>query len=376
VVLGERRALEEIAIDVAATEEHESFTRYLPEQLRTLPREEVLNHLLDTGYIALIRQRPFSRIADPAVTPKSVFVNGMNTAPFQPSLAAAVKGDEAAFQAGLDVLGTLTGGKVHLCLPGPAETLPPALREAGGVDIHTFTGPHPVGNSSVHIHHLDPISPGEQVWTVKAVDAVLLGKLFLRGDLPTRKVVAVGGPAVREEARKHYRVRIGGPLDSVLEGRVPDEEVRIVSGDVLSGTEVSRDSGFRFGDSSVCVLPRSRERRFMGWLAPGLNLHSQSPLFLSRWFRRDRTWELTTNKNGSLRAMVLTGLYDRFLPMRIKTDYLVRAVLAGDTEEAVQLGLLETDPEDFALCAFACPSKMDLVGIIRGGLDTVEEEGL
>jgi len=373
IVRGARRALTEIHIDVAGQEETEVFPRYSGKQIRELARDQVLNHLLNTGFLAFIRQRPFSVIADPAVTPKAIFVNAMNTAPFQADPAAVLQGEGEAFQAGLDVLTRLTDGTVHVCGP---DHPPAAVTQAERVERHVFSGPHPSGNTSVHIHHIAPIAPGDTVWTTRVEDVVAIGHLFLNGEVPATKVVSIGGPGVSADARKHYRVRIGQDIGPLLSGHESKGEQRIISGTLLAGTQVPADSAFRTFDSSLTVLPEGRERHFLGWLAPGLCRFSASRLFLSRWFRPGATWALNTNKNGSDRALVVTGLYDRFMPMRIRVDALVRAVLAHDTDEAVQLGLLETDPEDFALCAFACPSKMDIPEIIRKGLEEVALEGL
>jgi len=374
IKLGARRALTEIVIEVSPDEEVETFKQYAPQRILTLSREEVLGQLLETGYLAYILQRPFSKIADPSVRPKSVFVNGMSTAPFQADIHIAITGDEIAFQAGLDALTRLTDGKVNLCVSADSPNPSPAVMQAQHVDIHTFRGPHPSGNSSVHIHKIDPISPGDQVWVANALDVVQIGKLFLEGALPATRVVAAGGAGIRAPDRRYYRTRIGGRLNSFLGGKYEEGALRILSGDALSGAQIRKDESLRFCQSSVTVIPAGRERHFLGWLSPGWNLFSDSWLFLSSFFRRRAHWNLNTNLNGSPRVMVMTGLYDRYLPMRIMVDYLVRAVLAHDTDEAVKLGILETDPEDFALCSFACPSKMDVMGIIRNGLKEVEEE--
>jgi len=376
IVLGERRVIEKIVIAVAQNEQVEPLPRHVPEQLLGLSRDQVLGLLLDSGLIALIRQRPFSRMADPAVTPKSIFVNAMNTGPFRANPVVQVKGHEAAFQAGLNALTRLTAGKVFLCLDARAKDLPPALSAASNVTVRHFNGPHPSGNTSVHIHHLDPIRPGQVVWTVNAGDVVQIGRLLTEGAVPADRVISLGGPGVKDEARKHYRIRIGESLAALLQGRLEEGEQRVISGDVLGGCTTGADASLHLLDTAINVLPEDRERHYLGWIMPGLTFFSQSRTFLSRWLRPSTTWSLGTNLHGSRRAMVLTGLYDRYLPMNIMADFLVRAVLAHDTDEAVKLGLLEVDPEDFALCAFVCPSKMDLVGIIRQGLDEVEKEGL
>ena len=376
IVIGERRAIEKIVIEAARSEQVESLPKYAPDQLLGLARDQLLGSLLDTGLIALIRQRPFSKMADPAAQPKSIFVNAMSTAPFQADAAVVIKGHETAFQAGLNALTRLTAGKVFLCLDAKAKDLPPALAAAKNVSIHFFDGPHPAGNSSVHIHYLDPVKPHQAVWTVKAADVVQIGRMLTEGAVPADRIVSLGGPGVKENARRHYRIRIGESLRALLDGKLEPGEQRVVSGDVLGGSASSPDVSLRFLDTAITVLPEDRERHYLGWIMPGLTVFSQSRTFLSRWLRPWATWALGTNTHGGKRAMVLTGLYDRFLPMNIMADYLVRAILAHDTDEAVKLGILEVDPEDFALCAFACPSKMDLVGIVRQGLDEVEKEGI
>jgi Na+-transporting NADH:ubiquinone oxidoreductase subunit A len=376
IVLGERRTLEKIVIEVARNEDLESFPKYGVDQVLGLSREHLLAHLQDTGFLSFIRQRPFSKRADPTAQPKSIFVNAMSTAPFRPDIGVLVKGREAAFQAGLNALTRLTTGKVFLCLDAQAKELPQALTAAKNASIHAFDGPHPSGNTSVHIHHLDPIQKHQAVWTIKAADLIQIGRLLTEGAIPESRIVSLGGPGVKEGARKHYRVRVGESLKAVLDGNLVPGEQRVVSGDVLGGHAVPQDGAFRLLDAGLTVLPEGRERHFMGWIAPGLNVLSQSRTFLSRWLKPKAEWALDTNVHGSPRAMVLTGLYDRFMPMNIMVDFLVRAVLAHDTDEAVNLGLLEVDPEDFALCAFVCPSKMDLVGIIKMGLAEVEKEGI
>ncbi len=373
---GPRRALERITIEVAAREEVEPYPRHAPSQIEGLARETVLRILQNSGFLALFRQRPFCRIPSPEARPKAIFVNGMATAPFLPDIHAAVRGDEASFQAGLDVLRRLTDGEVHLCLAPPAAGASPAVAGAERVRIHHFAGPHPAGNSSVHIHHIDPIRPGRTVWTIRATDVILVGRLFLTGEMPPSRVISLGGSGVREGEAGHYRVRIGGEIAPLLKGRMADGEIRVISGDALSGERVVRDGHLRLCADAVTLVPEDRERYLLGWMAPGFSAFSHSRLFPSTWLRKSGVWKLGTNRHGCLRPMVATGLYDQYLPMKIMADFLIRAVLAHDVEEAVKLGLLEVAPEDFALPAFVCPSKMDLVGIIRQGLAEAEAEGM
>ncbi len=371
VNLGPRRVIEQIVLATNGKDEAETFPSHTLEQISGLSKEAAMALLQQTGLWALIRQRPFSRMADPAAQPKAIFVNAMNTAPFQADIQVAVRGDEAAFEAGLRLLTRLAEVPVHLCVQAGAPELP----GAGHVRVHPFKGPHPSGNTSVHIHHIAPLQKGETVWTIRAVDLILLGKLVTEGRMPSTRVVALGGPGVRPEARGYYRVRVGTLLKDWLADKLNAGEQRIIAGDVLSGEAVTLNDALRWRDSSFTILPENRERSFLGWLAPGFNLFSRSRAFAAAWLPRQRPWALDTSQHGELRPMILTGLYDRYLPMNIMTDFLIRAVLAHDTEEAIQLGILETDPEDFALCAMVCPSKMDLPGLIRQGLEEIEKEG-
>lgn len=375
IVYGPRRALQAVVIQVDRNDAAESLPRYPAAQIRSLSREQVLASLQSSGLLALIRQRPFSRMADPAAQPKSIFVNAMSTSPHHADFQVAVKGRELAFQAGLDALATLTQGRVHLCVDGRRET-PPVLRDAKNVEVHTFSGPHPAGNTSVHISRIDPIRPHDVVWTIRAADAILIGELLIHGEWPATRIVALAGTGVREAARKHYRVRAGAPLQALLGGALAEGEQRIISGDVLSGTKTDATASLRLLDAIITVIPEDRSRRLLGWMWPGAGLFSLSRAYLSGWFGGGREWTLGTNQQGEHRPMVLTGLYDKYMPLDIMVDYLIRAVLANDTEEAIKLGILETDPEDFALCAVACPSKMDLLGIIRRGLQDIEKEGI
>jgi len=283
IVRGERRFVDQIIIDIDDNEQVEEFESFGAAQMSGLDRDKILNQLINTGYLALIRQRPFSIIADFDAMPKSIFVNGMNTAPFRVDSGVAVRQDTAAFQAGLHILGRLTDGPVHLCVgPDAGEE----FTSAEGVELHTFSGPHPSGNTSVHISRVDPIAPHDVVWTVKAADLVLIGRLFLDGVLPSTRVVSLGGSGVRDDARKHYLHRVGGDMGSLLSDSVVEGDMRYVSNDVLSGSVIKPGDCLRFYQSSCVVLPEGRDRIFLGWLAPGFNFFTASRTYLSSWLPR------------------------------------------------------------------------------------------
>jgi Na+-transporting NADH:ubiquinone oxidoreductase subunit A len=372
VKLGARRAPVEILIEKSAQDEAVTFQRYALEAINGLAREALVDHLLNAGLWPLIKQRPFSKIADPSAAPKAVFVNAMGTAPFQTDFEVVLKGDEKAFDAGLAAMARLTAGKVHLCKPSGSK-----LPEYQSATSHAFGGPHPAGNTSVHINRISPIRPNDTVYTVRAQDVVLIGKLLLAGETPRTKVIALGGPGVKPECRKHYRIQIGASLKALFDKALePGKELRIVAGNVLYGAAVAADSAAGFYASEYCVVEEDRSRHFLGWTTPGLFQYSTHRLNLSSALSLGHEWNLGTNLHGGHRAMVVTGWMDKYQPLNIMTDYLLRAVLAHDTTEAVKLGILETDPEDFALAAFIDPAKTDVCGIVKRGLQEIEDEGI
>ncbi len=371
VVRGARRFVEKIVITLDSNVGAEQFQKFAVDQMASIEPSIILDQLTTTGYLSLIRQRPFSDMADVSEKPKSIFVNAMNTGMFQANAETVASADPTAFQAGIDLMTCLTEGDVHLCV---GENAGNTLNGVGNVKRHTFSGPHPAGNSSVHIDRVDPMSPTDIIWTVKAVDLVSIGRLFLDGTLPETRVVSLGGPSVKPEKQAHYRVSAGADLSPLFEERICDCANRIIDGDVFSGTCGVSHLGFH--QSAITVIPVDRERHMLGWTMPGFRQFSFSRLFASSWLPRKLPWRLGTSMHGEERAIVLTGNYDKVMPLNIMVDYLVRAVLANDTDEAISLGILETDPEDFALCDFICPSKIEVQDIIRDGLQQIKEEGI
>ncbi|VGO17958.1 Na(+)-translocating NADH-quinone reductase subunit A [Pontiella sulfatireligans] len=371
VNLGARRFPVEILIEPEAQEESVAFTAYARDSIGQLSREQVVDHLLNAGLWPLIKQRPFNKIADPEAAPKAVFINAAGSAPFQADFSAVLKGDEEAFQTGINALAKLTEGKVHLCKSAGSD-----IPDFGNSESHTFSGKHPSGNTSVHINRISPILPQDTVYTIAAQDVILIGKLLNTGELPRTKVVALGGPAVKEEFRKHYRVPVGSSLKPLFEKALEGEEVRVIQGNVLWGDIVKSDTCIRYYGSEFFVLEEDRSRHLMGWTMPGLFQYSSHRVNLSSVIGLAHDWKLGTSLHGSRRAMVVTGWMDKYQPLNIMTDFLVRAALAHDTDEMIQLGILETDPEDFALAAFVDPHKTDVCAIIKRGLEEIEEEGI
>jgi len=374
IVLGPRRSLQAIIINTQGGGTTEELRKFSADELRAASKEEVLSALMDSGLVSLFQLRPFSRpvIADDNL-PKSIFVNGMNNAPFRCDANVVVNGREADFQAGLNALTRITEGTVHLCLGADASD---SLKGASNVEVSTFTGAHPSGNTSTHIHHLDPIAPGDFVWAISVQNVVSIGEFFLNGTIPSHKTIVAGGLGLNESARKHYVCPIGAPLSQVFASELAEGENRIIQGDVFSGSAVDAGSSVAYTGNTYTVIPEDRERHFMGWLNPGFNLFSTYRAFFSGVIGKDREWSnVGTSRRGSLRSMVATGFYDQYVPLNIMVDFLVRACIANDTDEAIKLGVLETDPEDFALCSVVCPSKTDFSARVRSMLNLIEEEG-
>jgi len=371
VIRGERRVLERITIDVDHRERFREFTRHNMDWIASLGPSVIRDELLSSGLWPVIRQRPFSVIADPGKPPKAVFVPAMPTAPFAPDILLQLEGREEEFAAGLRALARMTGTPVHVVIH--ADNRSPLFSGLGSVELHRFRGPHPAGNVGIHIHHIAPIRHREdRVWYVLPQDVARIGGLFLSGRLPVEKVIAVGGEPLRE--RHYLKVRHGVRLQDILKGNVPEGPARIISGDVLAGTGRAPGDPLGFYDEVVSVIPEKQERDFMGWLLPGFRKYSVTRLFPSG-YRGMKSASLTTSMNGSRRVMIPFGNIESVLPMDILPTWLIKMILARDIDEMEKLGIYECDPEDFALCSFVDASKMEISEIIREGLEYIEKNG-
>jgi len=376
VILGERRALQEIVIEPGGQDEAHDFGGLDAEGLLKASREDIVGKLTTSGLLALVRQRPFDHIADPSVSPKSIFVNAMATAPFRPDPEVLARGKADVLQAGLNALTRLTDGPVHLCMSPETLLKGGPLSKVTGVSTAAFSGPHPSGNTSTHIHYLDPIVPGDTVWTLRLSDVLRIGEFLTTGAYPSRQLVMVAGEGAREEMRGYVDAPQGLPLSELLAGVAGEDEVRVIRGDVLAGESADpTGSGVEFYDQGFVLLPEDRERHLLGWYAPTTDQYSAHKVVPSAWIK-DKLFSFGTSTRGSKRAMVLTGIYDKYTPLDIMVDPLSRACIANETEEAIDLGILETVPEDFALCTFVCPSKTDFGAIVAETLNAIEAEGI
>lgn len=325
--------------------------------------------LLESGLWTALRTRPFTSVPAPDDKPRSIFVTALDTNPLAPRVDVALAGREADFERGLAILKRLTEGPVYLCR-APGSSLGPG---SSGATVAEFSGKHPAGTVGFHIHTLDPVARDHSVWHVGAQDVVRIGHLFATGQLDTSVVVALGGPAVKRP--RLLRTTLGAHVGSLVEGELEAGDVRVISGSVLNGERCMDDVlGFlgRF-HQQVSVLPEATERRFLGWLEPGARAFSVMPAFLSALLPK-KSYRFDTDLNGGIRAMVPIGAYERVMPMDLMPTHLLRAIAVGDVEWAEELGVLELDEEDLALCSFVCPGKYDFGSALRRTLDTIEAE--
>ncbi len=366
---GERRTLISVVIELSGNEEV-VFKSYSGEQLLNLSRQQIINQLLESGLWTALRERPFSRIANPEQKPHSLFITAMDTNPLAPAIDQILTGNELDFETGAALLSRLTEGRMFLCKA--PETKIPEL-SIKNLSIHNFKGPHPAGNAGTHIHFLDPVHRGKSVWHIGLQDVIAVGKLFSTGQLNTDRIISLAGPSVTNP--RLIRTRLGAAVDDLTRNELADGEYRIISGSVLSGYHANAESAFlgRY-HQQISVLPESRERQLFGWLSPGLNQYSIKNIVLSK-FILGRKHDFTTSTHGDVRAILPSGNYERVMPLDILPLFLIRALAVDDLEEAENLGCLELDEEDLALCAFVCPSKQEFGPMLRRNLALIEEEG-
>ena len=374
---GDRRSFQSIVIELSR-EEREGrgadavrFGSFSGRHPSGLSDDDVRELLVDSGLWVSIRARPFSRVVDPQTRPHAIFVTAIDTEPFAPHVDVVLEGAHGPFERGLAALSRLTDGVVYVCTAAD-----------GGVPIPTgerirheeFAGVHPTGTAGLHIHLLDPVARGRVVWHVGYQDVVAIGRLFETGQLAVERVVALAGPA---QARPRLvRTQLGASTGDLLADASVDEGTRVVSGSLLSGRLADGDIFGFLGryHRQVCLVREGRDRELLGWLAPGLGKFSASRTFLSMLVPR-RRFTFNTSTNGSRRAIVPVGLYERVMPMDLLPTPLLRALVMQDVERAEELGCLELDEEDLALCTFVCPSKLDYGAALRAVLTTIEIEG-
>lgn len=371
VVRGEKRAL--MAVVVASDGKHESEQFSVADPAK-LGKEEVINELCAAGALSLMRQRPFGTAADPEVQPKAIFVSGFDSAPLAVDYDYMLQGRESDLQCGFTALSRIA--KVYLGLK-PAQNAG-VLSGMKNVEINYFEGKHPAGLIGTQIAMTDPINKGEAVWTLNIQDVAIIGHLFAAGEYRPLKMGALAGPVVEDP--QYYQVYAGAQLSQISQS-VKHDNVRFISGNVLSGTTVEKDGFLGYYDSEVSVLEEGNKYDFMGWLLPGFKKYSAGRTFLSGFFNGcscGRKFlegrEVNTGLHGSVRPLVVTGQYEKVMPLDIYPMQLIKACIVGDIDLMENLGIYEVEPEDFALCEFVDTSKTEIQTIIREGLEKIRKD--
>jgi Na+-transporting NADH:ubiquinone oxidoreductase subunit A len=368
---GEKRVLQSVVIELQGDDEI-TFAKYHEAELNALSVGQIKESLLASGLWTAFRTRPYGKTPAVDSQPSSVFVTAIDTSPLAADPAVIIKERAADFINGLTVIAKLTEGKTYVC-------------KATGSDIPTgnaavltadFSGPHPAGLPSTHIHLLDPVNIDKFVWHLDYQAVMAIGALFTTGRLNVERVVSLAGPTAKNP--RLLRTRVGANTDDLVAGELADGvESRVIAGSVLYGHEASGWAAYLgFYSNQVSVLQEGRARELFGWIVPGKDKYSALNVYTSSVDRKDnRKFPLTTDKNGSNRAVVPVGIYETVMPMDILPTPLLKSLLVGDSDQAQLLGCLEVIEEDMALFTFVDPGKHDFAPVLRANLTKIEKEG-
>jgi Na+-transporting NADH:ubiquinone oxidoreductase subunit A len=363
---GAKRVVLEVSVEAASEQEFVDFGKADP---NSLDRAAVVEKILKSGVWPLLRQRPYSIIANPDDDPKAIMISAFDSAPLAPGFAFIAKEEEKALQAGIDALKKLTSGKVHMNISEKQATS--VFSKVSGVELNTFSGPHPAGNVSTQINRISPLNKGEAVWYLRPQDVLSIGRLFLGGKFDPSRIIALTGSEV--EKPQYYKTVLGACIDGMIKGNIKDAKNRYISGNVLTGIKIEKTGFVGFYDSQVSVIPEGDHYEFLGWGLPQLKKFSFYHTFFS-WMTPRKKYRLDTNYNGGERAFILTGKFEQVFPLDIYPMQLVKSIMIEDIDAMENLGIYEVDEEDFALCEFISTSKINLQKTVRDGIDLMIKE--
>lgn len=370
IIRGPKRRLEEIKILADKEVSFKAFKKYTASDIINISKEDAKLLLCESGVWPNIVQRPFAVVANPADTPKAIYISGFDSAPLAAEYSYMLKGEEQTFQAGIDILKKFISGNIHLTVSTDREVVP-MFEHAKNVQLHKISGKHPAGNVGVQIHHLNPINKGDIVWTISPYGVIQIGKLFLEGKYDASKTIAVCGSEV--SSPKYYKTYIGACAQPFLDGNLTSDNVRCISGNPLTGEKVGKEGYLGFYHNQFTVVPEGDYHEFMGWIAPStskLSFHRAIGL-MSFMNGNKKEYVVNTNLNGEHRAFVQTGIFEKVVPMDILPTYLLKAIIANDIEEMEALGIYEVAEEDLALCEFIDVSKNPIQELIREGIEAI-----
>lgn len=362
---GPKRRIDELVI---LADQEQEFKDFGTLNVQTASAEDIKSKLVDSGAWPLMLQRPFNVVADLNATPKNIHISCFDSAPLAVDTTTAIARNTEAFQAGISALSKLTTGTVHLGANQDADNS--ALNGLADCEITEFKGEHPAGNVGVQIHHIDPINKGDIVWTVDPQHVIIIGRLFLTGKYDTRKLFSIAGSSLKDTF--HVEAPMGVNLKSFIEGNTTSDHVRVISGDVLTGTTIAADGHIGFFHNGISVIEEGDQEELFGWLLPSYPRPTVSPTFFS-YFHSGEKLAVNTNTHGEERAFVVTGRYEEVLPMDVLPMQLFKAILSEDFEKMEGLGLYELVEEDVALCEFVCPSKSPIQEIVTQGIELLRK---
>lgn len=364
---GERRVITEIIIEA---DPQDQYHEYGTVDVATATPETLKNRLLESGCWAFIKQRPYDIIAHPESQPKAIFISAHATAPLAADYEFTLAGKEKEIQTAITALAKFTNGKIHV---GIGKNTSSIFTSINGVTLHRISGPHPSGNVGTMINKIDPVNKGEVVWTITPQDLVIIGNLFLTGTYQADRIVALAGSSLKSP--QYYHTKIGAEVSTmVYDSGLNEENVRVISGDVLTGNKVSLEGHLEHYHNIITVIPEGNDYEFFGWNKPIFDKISITRALTFSWLNPNKEFELNTNTNGEHRAFVQTGLYEQVFPLDMYPMYLLKACMVEDLENMEQFGMYEVAPEDFALTEFVCISKQPHQEIIRKGLDLMYKE--
>lgn len=364
---GERRKVLAVEVEADAEQTSHDYGRKDPS---SLDADGVKNALLEAGLFGFIDQLPYAVSTTPNTKPKSIFVSALRDKPLAADFEFELKGNEQDFQTGLTALSRIA--TVYLGI-GPAQTST-ALTEAKDAEVTVFDGPCPAGNVGVQVNHLDPVNKGEVVWTVDPSVVIFIGRLFNTGRVDLTRTIAIAGSEMKSPA--YADVKVGANIGEVLgDGVKSDRDVRLLDGNPLTGRKVSKADYLSAHTSEITAIPEGDDvNEFAGWIMPRLKEFSTSRSYFSWLFGKKKQYDLDARIKGGERHMIMSGEYDKVLPMDIYGEYLIKALITGDIDKQEQLGIYEVSPEDFALPEFVDSSKLPLQQIVRKGLDILRKE--
>ena len=368
IIRGDKRRLEEIRILPDKTNKFLNHKKYSENEIQKLSREDIIDNLTKSGVWPNLIQRPFGLVADSEVEPKSIHISFFDSSPLAPNYSFIYKEELEYIEFGLLVLSKLTNGKIHL--NHNSESIKYFKNDK--YQNNEFSGPHPSGNVGVQIHHIDPVNKNDIVWSTTPAGLIQIGKLFSKGIYDASKIISLVGSSV--EKPMYYKCLSGFSVNDIISKNVSDENFRVISGNVLTGTSIGYEGYLGFYDNMITVIPEGNNHAFLGWIMPVINkLSFQRAFGLLSFLNPNKKYKLDTNTNGELRAFVQSGVFEKVLPMDILPTYLFKSILANDYDEMEELGIYELIEEDVALCEFVDVSKNEIQKLLRTGLNMLKD---